>query len=80
MDEIYELLIHEVHRYEGTVNELTGDGLVAFFGAPLAVELAPQRAGAPAWPCTRRWRPSVPGWSANVVCASSCGWGLTPGR
>src|SRR5215471_9006963 len=43
-DELYELLIHEVHRYEGTVNELTGDGLVAFFGAPLAVEQAPQRA------------------------------------
>ena len=44
MDELYELLIHEVHRYEGTVNELTGDGIVAFFGAPLAVEQAPQRA------------------------------------
>ena len=44
MDELYELLIHEVHRYEGTVNELTGDGLAAFFGAPLAVEQAPQRA------------------------------------
>src|SRR5712691_2096241 len=44
MDELYELLIHEVHRYEGPVNELTGDGLVAFFGAPLAVEQAPQRA------------------------------------
>jgi class 3 adenylate cyclase len=44
MDELYEVLIHEVHRYEGTVNELTGDGLVAFFGAPLAVEQAPQRA------------------------------------
>src|SRR5262245_46863029 len=44
MDELYELLIHEVHHYEGTVNELTGDGLVAFFGAPLAVEQAPQRA------------------------------------
>jgi predicted ATPase/class 3 adenylate cyclase/DNA-binding CsgD family transcriptional regulator len=44
MDELYEVLIHEVHHYEGTVNELTGDGLVAFFGAPLAVEQAPQRA------------------------------------
>jgi DNA-binding CsgD family transcriptional regulator len=44
MDELYEVLIHEVHGYEGTVNELTGDGLVAFFGAPLAVEQAPQRA------------------------------------
>lgn len=44
MDEIYEAFIRDVHRYEGTVNELTGDGLVAFFGAPLAVEQAPQRA------------------------------------
>ena len=44
MDNVYELLIHEVHRYEGTVNELRGDGLVAFFGAPLAIEQAPQRA------------------------------------
>jgi class 3 adenylate cyclase len=44
MDQLYERLIREVHRYEGTVNELTGDGLVAFFGAPLAVEQAPQRA------------------------------------
>jgi class 3 adenylate cyclase len=41
MDALYELLMHEIHRYEGTVNELTGDGLVAFFGAPLAVEQAP---------------------------------------
>jgi class 3 adenylate cyclase len=44
MDELYEAFIHDVHRYEGTVNALTGDGLVAFFGAPLAVEQAPQRA------------------------------------
>jgi class 3 adenylate cyclase/DNA-binding CsgD family transcriptional regulator len=44
MDELYEVFIHQVHRFEGTVNELTGDGLVAFFGAPLAVEQAPQRA------------------------------------
>jgi len=44
MDRVFELLIHGVHRYEGTVNELTGDGVVALFGAPLAVENAPQRA------------------------------------
>lgn len=44
MDELYEAFIRDVHRYEGTVNELTGDGLIAFFGAPLAVEQAPQRA------------------------------------
>ena len=27
MDEVYEILIHKVHDYEGTVNEMTGDGI-----------------------------------------------------
>ncbi len=44
MDRVYEILIHKVHDYEGTVNELTGDGIMALFGAPIAVEEAPQRA------------------------------------
>jgi len=44
MDQIYETLIHKVHDYEGTVNELTGDGIMALFGAPIALEDAPQRA------------------------------------
>jgi predicted ATPase/class 3 adenylate cyclase len=44
MDQIYEILIHKVHNYEGTVNEMTGDGIVALFGAPIALEDAPQRA------------------------------------
>ena len=44
MDKIYETLIHKVHDYEGTVNEMTGDGIMALFGAPIALEDAPQRA------------------------------------
>ena len=44
MDEVYEILIHRVHAYEGTVNEMTGDGVMALFGAPIALEDAPQRA------------------------------------
>jgi class 3 adenylate cyclase/tetratricopeptide (TPR) repeat protein len=44
MDQIYEILIHKVHDYEGTVNEMTGDGILALFGAPIALEDAPQRA------------------------------------
>jgi tetratricopeptide (TPR) repeat protein len=41
---VYEILIHKVHDYEGTVNEMTGDGIMALFGAPIALEDAPQRA------------------------------------
>jgi predicted ATPase/class 3 adenylate cyclase len=44
MDQVYEILIHQVHDYEGTVNEFTGDGVMALFGAPIALEDAPQRA------------------------------------
>ncbi len=44
MDQVYEILIHKVHDYAGTVNEMTGDGIMALFGAPIALEDAPQRA------------------------------------
>ena len=44
MDKIYEILIRQVHEYEGTVNQMTGDGIMALYGAPIAVEDAPQRA------------------------------------
>jgi len=44
MDQVYEILIHQVNEFEGTVNEMTGDGIMALFGAPIALEEAPQRA------------------------------------
>jgi class 3 adenylate cyclase/tetratricopeptide (TPR) repeat protein len=39
-----ELLVEPVVRHEGTVARLMGDGLLAFFGAPLSHEDDPQRA------------------------------------
>jgi class 3 adenylate cyclase/tetratricopeptide (TPR) repeat protein len=44
METIYEILMLKVYEFEGTVNELTGDGIMALFGAPVALEDAPQRA------------------------------------
>ncbi len=44
MDQLFEILIQKVNDYQGTVNELRGDGILAFFGAPIALEDAPQRA------------------------------------
>ncbi len=44
MDRVQEILIHKVHDYEGIVNKMIGDGVMALFGAPIALEDAPQRA------------------------------------
>ncbi len=44
MDEVFEILIHKVLDYGGTINKMTGDGVMALFGAPRALEHAPQRA------------------------------------
>ena len=44
MDQVYEILMRQVHDFGGTVNEMTGDGIMALFGAPVALEEAPQRA------------------------------------
>ena len=38
MDRALRLMAEAVHRYEGTVNQFLGDGLMALFGAPVAIE------------------------------------------
>src|SRR5262245_21468921 len=38
LDPVLERMIEAVHRCEGTVNQVMGDGIVALFGAPIARE------------------------------------------
>lgn len=38
LDPVLEHMMEAVHRYEGTVNQVMGDGIMALFGAPLAYE------------------------------------------
>jgi class 3 adenylate cyclase/tetratricopeptide (TPR) repeat protein len=38
LDPVVEHMMEAVHRYEGTVNQVMGDGIMALFGAPLAHE------------------------------------------
>jgi adenylate cyclase len=44
MDRFFTILCDGVHRFEGTVDKFTGDGIMALFGAPLAHEDHAQRA------------------------------------
>ena len=44
MDRFFAILCDGVHRFEGTVNKFTGDGIMALFGAPIAHEDHAQRA------------------------------------
>ena len=38
LDPVLERMMEAVHRYEGTVNQVMGDGIMALFGAPVAHE------------------------------------------
>jgi class 3 adenylate cyclase/tetratricopeptide (TPR) repeat protein len=44
LDRFFQILTDGVHRFEGTVNQYTGDGIMALFGAPIAHEDHAQRA------------------------------------
>jgi class 3 adenylate cyclase len=44
MDGCFKILVNEIHKYEGTINQFTGDGVMALFGAPVAHEDHAQRA------------------------------------
>ncbi len=44
LDRFFAILADGVHRFEGTVNQYTGDGIMALFGAPIAHEDHARRA------------------------------------
>ena len=44
MDGAFRILLDEIHAYGGTINQFTGDGVMALFGAPVAHEDHARRA------------------------------------
>jgi class 3 adenylate cyclase/tetratricopeptide (TPR) repeat protein len=44
MDRFFAILAEGVHRFDGTINQYTGDGIMALFGAPIAHEDHAERA------------------------------------
>jgi class 3 adenylate cyclase len=44
MDSCFKILMDEIHKFDGTINQFTGDGVMALFGAPVALENHAQKA------------------------------------
>src|SRR5947207_7752094 len=57
MDRAFEVILGEVHRYEGTINQFLGDGVMALFGAPIAHEDHAHRALSAALAIQRELKP-----------------------
>src|SRR5438093_8188421 len=57
MDRAFEVILTEVHRYEGTINQFLGDGVMALFGAPIAHEDHAHRALCAALAIQRELKP-----------------------
>jgi class 3 adenylate cyclase/tetratricopeptide (TPR) repeat protein len=54
LSDFFELVLGEVHRYEGTINQFLGDGFMALFGAPIAYEDHARRGVLAAWAIHQR--------------------------
>src|SRR5438046_7116915 len=57
LDRAFEVIRGEVHRYEGTINQFLGDGVMALFGAPIAHEDHAHRALSAALAIQRELKP-----------------------
>jgi class 3 adenylate cyclase/predicted ATPase len=68
LNRFFECALHEVHRYEGTINQFLGDGFMALFGAPLAHEDHARRAVLAALALQRTLQESDLGKSYGEVC------------
>jgi hypothetical protein len=85
LDRFFQILTEGVHRFEGTVNQYTGDGIMALFGAPIAHEDHARRACLAVLDLRDALRPyadelrrthGVRWWSAGSE--TTCGWITLP--
>ena len=73
LNRFFELALHEVHRYEGTINQFLGDGFMALFGAPIAHEDHARRAVVAAVALQRTLQEAHLGAPYGVECAFRMG-------
>ena len=78
MDRTFEVILNAVHRYEGTINQFLGDGVMALFGAPVANEDHAQRALSAALAIQSGLQPLTDEVQQRRTGSSSaCAWGST---
>jgi hypothetical protein len=80
MEHFFKILADGVHRFEGTVNQYTGDGIMALFGAPIAHEDHAQRACYAALHVKEELRPMRTSYASRAASTSRCAWESTRGR
>src|SRR5207302_7578711 len=80
LDRLFRVLAGGIHRYEGTINQYTGDGIMALFGAPIAHEDHAQRACAAALDLAREPRAPADGVRRESGLEFSVRMGLNSGE
>ena len=78
MTELFERSATVVQRYGGTVDKFTGDGIMAVFGAPAALEDHAVRAAVPPWIFSGKPNSSPVKSSPEITLTCSCGLVLIP--
>ena len=63
-----------IGRFEGHIAQYLGDGLLVYFGYPLAHEDDAQRAVRLAWGCWKPWSSSTRAWRGSVASGWPCAW------
>jgi len=53
LDPVLERMMDAVHRYEATVNQVMGDGIIALFGSPIAMKFMGRGCAMPSCICRR---------------------------
>ena len=73
-------MMDAVYRFEGTVNQVLGDGIMALFGAPIAHEDHALRACYAALALQTGYAPMPKRCATGMVWPCNCGLGSTPAR